>query len=186
MREEAQATAVADDPKKRGGKFLTFYLEGEEYGIEILKVQEIIGLLPITRVPNTPEFVRGVINLRGRVIPTLDLRTKLGMNAAEATEQSCIVVVQVRGGQFGMIVDRVSEVLDIDDGDIEDAPHLGSDVETEFLLGIAKSGGRVRLLLDIERVLPHAEAWNLQAVNSTSQRSPGSGAVPLQAKQPQI
>jgi purine-binding chemotaxis protein CheW len=145
----------------RAGKYLTFYLAGEEYGLEILKVSEIIGLQPITRVPRMPEFVRGVINLRGKVIPITDLRMKFGMGA-EDSEDSCIIVVQMRGIQTGIVVDRVSEVVAIAEADIEDAPSFGSGIRTEFLLGIGKAGGRVKLLLDIDKVLATAEIAALQ------------------------
>ncbi|HUX34097.1 MAG TPA: chemotaxis protein CheW [Gemmatimonadaceae bacterium] len=144
----------------RAGKFLTFYLAGEEYGLEILKVHEIMGMLPITRVPRTPEFVRGVINLRGKVIPIVDLRRKFRMDR-DGAEETCIIVVQVRGLQIGIVVDTVSEVLNIPAGDIEPAPEFGMDVDTRFLLGLAKTDGRVRLLLDIECVLSTADVAGL-------------------------
>jgi len=135
------------------GKYLTFFLGAEEYGIAILKVQEIIGLLPITRVPRTPAFVRGVVNLRGRVIAIVDLRLKFDMPAAEPGAKSCIIVVQANGAHLGLLVDRVSEVADIAAADIEPPPPLGAAVRTDYLLGIGKSGPRVRLLLDIDCVL---------------------------------
>lgn len=134
-------------------KYLTFFLGGEEYGIEILKVQEIIGLLPITRLPRTPPFVRGVINLRGRVISIVDLRRTFAMPDAELGPRSCIIVVRARETTIGLLVDRVSEVADIDASDIEPAPALGLGIPTDHLVGIGKSGTRVRLLLDIDRVL---------------------------------
>ena len=134
-----------------GGKFLTFFLAKEEYGIEILKVQEIIGVMAITPVPRTPEHLRGVINLRGKIIPVVDLRLKLGLPAAEG--QNCIIVVRARGLEIGITVDQVSEVANIADKDIEPVPAFGNGVATEDLLGIGKTGGRVRLLLDIDRIL---------------------------------
>lgn len=149
----------------RAGKYLTFFLSGEEYGLEILKVSEIIGLQPITRVPRTPEFIRGVINLRGKVIPITDLRRKFRMPAEEA-QSSCIIVVQMQGVQTGIVVDRVSEVVAIAESDIEDAPSFGADVQTEFLLGIGKSGGRVKLLLDIDKVLASSELAALEGVDA--------------------
>ena len=174
----ASASAVASEG--RGGKFLTFYLADEEYGVEILKVQEIIGMQPITRVPRTPTFIRGVINLRGKVIPIMDLRERFAMASAEsalaaladaeraaAEALRCIIVVQVAlaaaGAQgqavpMGIVVDRVSEVAAIASGDVEDAPSFGAGVKTEYLLGLGKAKtadgqGRVKLLLDIDRVL---------------------------------
>ncbi|HEX7049143.1 MAG TPA: chemotaxis protein CheW [Longimicrobiales bacterium] len=150
------------------GKFLTFSLGDEEYGVGILNVQEIIGRLPITRVPRVPEFIRGVINLRGRVIPIVDLRLKLGMPPGEESREQCMIVVEVTGVQMGLMVDRVSEVVDIPAAEIEDAPSFGSGVTTEYLLGIAKTAGKVRLLLDIERVLEKSEVTALQAVQAAS------------------
>ncbi len=141
------------DPHGRGGKFLTFFLEHEEYGLEILKVQEIIGMMDITPVPRTPEYICGVINLRGKVIPIVDLRRKFGMPSADRTAETCVIVVEANRLQTGIVVDQVSEVLDIPEGNIEDAPAFGSDVRTDYILGIGKSEGRVKLLLDIDRAL---------------------------------
>lgn len=154
---------TAESTASRAGKYLTFYLADEEYGVEILKVQEIIGMLPVTRVPRTPHFVRGVINLRGKVIPIIDLRVKFGMDAATG-EESCMIVVQVQGVQLGVVVDRVSEVRAITAAEIAEPPSFGSEVDTDFLLGIAKGQGRVALLLDIDRVLTSAEVLDLTAV----------------------
>lgn len=162
---------AADLGASRAGKYLTFFLAGEEYGIEILKVHEIIGMLPITRVPRTPAFILGVINLRGRVIPTIDLRLKFGMEPNEATRETCIVVVQAAGTQIGVVVDRVSDVLDISADEIEDVPGFGAEVDTSCLLGVAKTAGRVRLLLDIERVLSTQDVLALNAGKLT-----GTGA----------
>jgi purine-binding chemotaxis protein CheW len=157
------ATAVA---QPRGGKYLTFFLAGEEYGVEILRVHEIIGMMPVTRVPRTPDYVRGVINLRGRIIPIMDLRRKFGMEAGDQTRQTCIIVVQVRGTQIGVVVDTVSEVLNINDADVEEAPEFGSDVNTGYLLGLAKSNGHVKLLLDIEKVLSADEFEKLATLKA--------------------
>jgi purine-binding chemotaxis protein CheW len=144
-----------------GGKFLTFFLAKEEYGIEILKVQEIIGFMAITPVPRTPDHLRGVINLRGKIIPVVDLRLKLGLPAAEG--QTCIIVVRARGLEVGVTVDQVSEVANIADKDIEPVPAFGNGVATEDLLGIGKTGGRVRLLLDIDRILSAQEVADIRA-----------------------
>jgi purine-binding chemotaxis protein CheW len=139
------------------GKYLTFRLADEEYGLEILKVREIIGLLPITSLPRTPIFVRGVINLRGKVIPVIDLRKKFELDVTDDTDQSCIIVVDVTGEsgtiQVGILVDSVSEVLDIRGEDIEEAPAFGASVDTAFILGMAKAKGGVKILLNIEKVL---------------------------------
>lgn len=158
-------SATATSTQSRAGKYLTFFLAGEEYGLEILKVSEIIGMQPITRVPRMPEFVRGVINLRGKVIPITDLRSKFSMEP-DGCEDSCIIVVQMRGIQTGIVVDRVSEVVAIAESDIEDAPSFGAGIRTEFLLGIGKAGGRVKLLLDIDKVLASSELAALEAAQS--------------------
>ena len=160
MTSSAMPASATKPERERGGKYLTFFLAGEEYGLEILAVHEIIGMLPITRVPRTPPYVRGVINLRGKVISIVDLRAKFGLDAAAAPE-TCIIVVQVHGVPMGVLVDRVSEVVHIAPGDMEDAPSFGADVETGYLLGIGKVNGRVRLLLDIERVLSTQDICHL-------------------------
>lgn len=134
-------------------KFLTFFLEDEEYGIEILKVREIIGMMAITPVPRTPKFIRGVINLRGKVIPVVDLRLKFGMPPVEQTEETCVIVVEADGVEMGAIVDKVSEVADIASENIEEAPFFGDDVQTDYILGLGKTAGRVTLLLDIDKAL---------------------------------
>jgi purine-binding chemotaxis protein CheW len=156
--------AAADGERTRGGKFLTFFLAGEEYGLEILKVQEIIGMLPITRVPRTAAFIRGVINLRGKVIPVVDLRLKFDMAPAEQTVQTCIVVVRAQGVEVGVIVDKVSEVRDIPAQEMAPVPVLGADVNTDFILGIGKGDGKVKLLLDIDKVLSTHDVIDIQAV----------------------
>jgi purine-binding chemotaxis protein CheW len=157
----AEATAQKEQLNKavmeKEGKYLTFALGPEEYGLEILKVREIIGYMEITAVPQTPEHVKGVINLRGQVIPVIDLRAKFGMEIAEVTEQTCIIVVEIARGNrnfsTGIVVDRVQEVLDIAGEDIEEAPQFGSSVNTDFILGMGKIGDSVKILLDIDKVL---------------------------------
>jgi purine-binding chemotaxis protein CheW len=153
----SQSTGTAVATPGKGGKFLTFFLAGEEYGLEILKVHEIIGMLPVTRVPRTPVFIQGVINLRGKVIPIMDLRSRFGMPATERVQETCIIVVAVRGVQMGIVVDKVSEVSAIASSDIEDAPSFGSDVHTDYLLGLGKANNKVKLLLDIDKVLTQRE-----------------------------
>ncbi len=139
------------------GKYLTFALASEEYGLEILKVREIIGYMDITAVPQTPEHVKGVINLRGQVIPVVDLRAKFGMETTETTEETCIIVVEITQGtkkfNTGIVVDRVQEVLDIPGENIEESPQFGSSVNTDFILGMGKVGDAVKILLDIDKVL---------------------------------
>ena len=140
------------------GKYLSFVLGREEYGLEILKVQEIIGIMDVTRVPRTPSFVRGVINLRGRVIPVVDLRGKFHMPAIDDTEKTCVIVVQITQGDLtvtmGVIVDEVSEVLSFTQEQIESAPSFGGGMdEMEFITGMGKLGKKVVILLDVDRVL---------------------------------
>jgi purine-binding chemotaxis protein CheW len=141
----------------REGKYLTFSLAKEEYGIGILKVKEIIGLMPITTVPRAPGFVKGVINLRGKVIPVVDLRLKFGMEEAAYTERTCIIVIEIagQGGSvlIGIVVDAVSEVLNIKAADIEDTPAFGARLDTSYIRGMAKVNGGVKILLDIDKVL---------------------------------
>lgn len=129
-------------------------------------MQEIIGILPITRVPRTPEFVKGVINLRGKIIPVTDLRSKFNMEERDETSETCIIVVRTNGLEIGVIVDKVSEVLDISDKEIEDVPSFGTDVSTDYLLGIGNTNGRVRLLLDIERILTPKEVVQMQDITA--------------------
>ena len=158
MTDASETTVNSSMPGSAGtGKYLTFSLAGEEYGIGILKIKEIIGMMPVTKVPQTPEFVKGVINLRGKVIPVLDLRMRFGLDAADYTERTCIVVVEVAGQGhdilIGLVVDSVSEVLNIKADDIVDTPSLGTQVQTGFILGMAKMEGGVKILLDIDKVI---------------------------------
>ena len=149
--------AMAD----KEGKYLTFTLAKEEYGIGILKIKEIIGMLPITSVPQTPEFVKGVINLRGKVIPVMDLRLRFGMMSIDYTERTCIIVVEIAGQTgtilVGTVVDAVSEVLNIKGDDIEKTPSFGTKLNTDYILGMAKMEGGVKILLDIDQVLSSDE-----------------------------
>ncbi len=171
--EAARETAkqAIDAATEREGKYLTFFLAGEEYGLEILKVQEIFGIMDVTPVPRTPDFIKGVINLRGKVIPVVELRTKFEMETIDYTEETCIIVVQTHGLHMGIVVDKVSEVMDIAAGDIEDAPSFGEEVRTDFILGIGKAEGRVRLLLDIDRVLSSGDVSALEVAASTGGRT---------------
>jgi purine-binding chemotaxis protein CheW len=138
-------------------KHMTFKLMKEEYGIEILKVRELIGLLEITRVPRAKPYIKGLINLRGKVIPVIDLRVKFGMPAAEPTGQAVIIVVQLAGiaGEvtIGLLVDEVLEVRSIRDSDIEPPPALPNDIDATFIKGVGKSEKHIVFLLDIDRVL---------------------------------
>ena len=141
-----------------------------EYGIEILRVREIIGVMDVTYVPGTPDFVRGVINLRGKIIPVIDLKYKFGLGEAEITEKSCIIVVDVNSNgrviQTGLLVDSVSEVLDVGDEDIEETPSFGDGVRVDFILGMAKVGDRVKILLDVDKVLSTAEMLQVASLRN--------------------
>jgi len=150
--------------ESRAGKYLTFRLGREEFGIRVMQVREIMGLLEITPVPHTPEHVKGVINLRGKVIPVVCLRSKFSLSPAEYTARTSIIVVQVDGGKMlaGVIVDAVSEVLNVAAADIEDAPDFGSGAETSYLLGMAKIKDSIKILLDIDQVVMASELAALQ------------------------
>jgi purine-binding chemotaxis protein CheW len=163
-------SATEASARQRAGKYLTFSLAGEEYGLEILKVREIIGMMDITAVPRTPPFIKGVINLRGKVIPVVDLRLKFGLAEGERTDETCTIVVDVGSVEMGIIVDKVSEVLDIPSGDIEDTPSFGTNVNTEFILGMGKASGKVTILLDISKVLCRED---LQSIAETPAGSSG-------------
>jgi purine-binding chemotaxis protein CheW len=152
----------------RTGKYLTFQLANEEFGIRVLKVREIMGMLDITAVPQTPPHVKGVINLRGKVIPVIDLRVKFGLPAVEFTQRTCIIVTQIQGENglilMGTIVDGVSEVLNLTGPEIEDTPDFGENVASGYLLGMAKVKGKVKILLDIDRVLTAQELRHLDTI----------------------
>ena len=146
---------------EKKGKYLTFSMADEEYGIGILKIKEIIGMMPITPVPQTPESVKGVINLRGKVIPVVDLRVRFGLESVDYTDRTCIIVVEIKGTsgivQIGIVVDSVSEVLNIGNQEVEDAPSFGTRLDTDYISGMAKMEGGVKILLDIDRVLSDKE-----------------------------
>jgi purine-binding chemotaxis protein CheW len=149
----------------RAGKYLTFQLANEEFGIRVLKVREIIGVQEITTVPQTPSHIKGVINLRGKVVPVIDLRLKFGLPASDYTQRTCIIVTQVQGESgpilMGIVVDGVSEVLNLAGSEIEDTPDFGEDISSQYLLGMAKVKGKVKILLDIDRVLSGQDLHNL-------------------------
>lgn len=163
------------------GKYLTFRLADEEYGLEILKVQEIIGMMTVTRVPRTPASIRGVINLRGKVIPVIDLRKRFGLASVDDTETSCIIVVQVRQNDstvtMGILVDAVSEVRDIGADQLEPPPSFGVSVDTAFILGLGKIAEKVVMLLDIDRVMT-GEELAVAAGVASSQACPLNPATP--------
>jgi purine-binding chemotaxis protein CheW len=160
----------------RAGKYLVFDLNGEECCIQVLKVREIMGVQDITAVPQTPAYVRGVINLRGKVIPVVDLRLKFGLPQAEYTQRTCIIVVQVQkessSMMMGIVVDSVAEVLNIAGADIEDTPNFGQGVATPYLLGMAKIKGKVKLLLDIDEIMTSQEFQGLDVLGNKEPAEP--------------
>jgi purine-binding chemotaxis protein CheW len=157
----AVLTAPTRTKEERAGKYLAFHLGREEFGIQVLKVREIMGIQEITAVPHTPPHTKGVINLRGKVIPVVDLRLKFGMPEADYTQRTCIIVTEVQGESgpmmIGAVVDGVSEVLNLSPADIEDTPDFGGEMETTGILGMAKVKGKVKILLDIDFVMTHHE-----------------------------
>ncbi len=183
------ANALSDalnDSGEKENKFLTFCLGQEEYGVEILRVREIIGIIGITPLPQMPEYVKGVINLRGKIIPVIELRTKFALPSVEYTEATCVIVVEVSEDdeaehfQMGVIVDSVSEVLDIDHDDIEPAPKFGSALKTEYILGMGKVNDddreKVVILLDIDKVMTQEDLANLSSAGSLVDTGGGATA----------
>jgi purine-binding chemotaxis protein CheW len=166
MPAEAQLKERDSKESKAEMQYLTFQLNGEIYGLEILKVREIIEYIEATKVPKTSDYVKGVVNLRGQVVPVIDLRTKFAMPQAEITDQTCIIVVQIGTGDSlmhtGIVVDQVEEVLDINEDDIEQTEQFGNNVNSDFILGIAKTGKSITILLDINKVLSAGEIVDLQ------------------------
>jgi len=160
VNKKTMATTISNPPGLRApaGKYLAFTLGNESYGIPVLQVREIIRLVAITPVPQMPDYIKGVINLRGKIVPVVDSRAKFGLPTAESRETTCIVVVQVkvaadRSTHIGLIVDGVEEVLNLVPGDLEDTPDFGTQLNTEYLLGMAKVKGKVLALLDIDRMV---------------------------------
>lgn len=158
------------------GKYLTFNLQSESYGIDVLKVREIIRLTTITSVPQMPSHIRGVINLRGKIIPVMDLRIRFEFANAANNEQTCIIVVQVKlpdgkVTQMGLVVDGVEEVINIADGDIEETPSFGGQICTDYIIGIAKVKGLVKTLLDIDGIVGADTLKSLRAIASSAAAS---------------
>ena len=164
---------TASGTRQMLGKYLTFTLHKESYGIDVLKVREIIRLTTITAVPQMPAYVRGVINLRGKIIPVMDLRLKFGFAEAASTETTCIIVVQVKlpdgkATQMGLVVDGVEEVANIADADIEETPNFGGQISTDYIVGMAKVKGAVKTLLDIDGVVGTEALKSISKSVSTS------------------
>ena len=152
-----------------GGKYLTFVLDNEEYGIGVLKIKEIIGLMPVTPVPQTPDYLLGVINLRGKVIPVMDLRLRFGMEQVESTDRTCVIVVEIEGPSgpvmVGIVVDNVSDVLNIEEEQIVKEVGFGASLDTEYISGMAKIGNGVKILIDIDKILNSGELSIIEDVS---------------------
>src|SRR3954466_12914586 len=156
MRTHPSQSTQARERVNRSGKYLSFHLGAEEYAIQVLKVREIVKLQHITGVPETPPELKGVINLRGKVIPVVDLRLRFGLPEKEYDQRTCIIVVELdraATGPMGIIVDEVSEVLTLQEAEIQDTPDFGIGVDTPYLLGMAKARDTVKILLDIDEAL---------------------------------
>ncbi|MGL1902999.1 MAG: chemotaxis protein CheW [Fibrobacterales bacterium] len=166
----SETTETTENVEKdmMAGKYLTFTLGDEEYGLPILTVQRIIQLQDITAVPKTPDYVLGVINLRGKIIPIVEVRNKFQMESIEPTDNSCIIVVQIPVGNteltMGMLIDAVSEVVFIDDKQMQETPEFGDGVQTEFITSMAKIDEKVVMLLDIEKILSVSELQSLSSL----------------------
>ena len=161
----AMQAEKATEAAKRGGKYLTFDLDDEIYGLNILKVKEIIGIMDITPVPQAPPYVKGVLNLRGKIIPVMDLRLKFRFAERPYDERTCVIVVELANAVgkllIGIIVDSVSEVTNIAEGEIESTPDLGGNQNTDYIEGMAKMKGKVVILLNIAQVLSFGEMGEL-------------------------
>ncbi|MDH4302554.1 MAG: chemotaxis protein CheW [Nitrospira sp.] len=161
-------TAIREASQEAGGtaddsQFLTFVLGEELYGVDILRVQEIKGYTAVTKIPNTPSHIKGVLNLRGTIVPIVELRTKFGMPTIEYTAFTVIIVVVVRDKVMGLVVDSVSDVLNIDKKDIQVPPQFGERVDVSFLNGIGKSGDKLVALLDMDRLLSEEDSFGSMA-----------------------
>jgi purine-binding chemotaxis protein CheW len=178
MANEVETTATVLDQQMGfstdGSQYLTFTLGEEYYGVEILRVQEIKGYTAVTRIPNTPEYIKGVLNLRGTIVPIVDLRAKFGMEKIEYTRFTVIVVVVVQDRVMGIIVDAVSDVLNIAKKDIQQTPQFGTSVDVSFISGIGKCGDKLVALLDIDRILSVGEIAQAAAAATAGNKPAGN------------
>ena len=162
MAEDTKNIALDDDlydedEDTQKDKYLTFHLAGEDYGIEIIFVTEIIGIQKITEVPDMPEFIKGVINLRGKVIPVMDVRLRFHLEERAYDERTCIVVVDINNTPIGLVVDEVSEVADIPENQVEPPPNSGQGKSSRYLKGMGKIGDEIKILLNIEKLIMEEE-----------------------------
>ncbi len=161
MAEDTTMMGIEEDTQK--DKYLTFHLAGEDYGIEIQYVIEIIGIQNITDVPDMPAFIRGVINLRGKVIPIMDVRARFGIEDRSYDDRTCIIVVNIDGTEVGLVVDEVSEVADIPENNVEPAPKTSKSSEDSYIQGMGKINNEVKILLDVHKLLFSGEMQDLAA-----------------------
>ncbi len=159
MAELADMLEGIEDTQK--GKFLTFALGNEEYGVEIQYVTEIIGIQAITQIPRLPEYVKGIINLRGKIIPVMDVRLRFGKEPREYNDRTCVIVIEIRNVNIGLIVDAVSEVLSIGEEDIVPPPDVTKAFQNKYIKGIGKTPGGVKLLLECEKLIGEEETTQL-------------------------
>ncbi|HZV99556.1 MAG TPA: chemotaxis protein CheW [Methylophilaceae bacterium] len=157
MSSEVAASAGAAVTESVAGEYLTFVLGTEEYGIEILKVQEIRGYDTVTKIANTPSFIKGVVNLRGRIVPIVDLRIKFNLGKVEYDEFTVVIILNLRGRVVGIVVDGVSDVMDLQHSHIREVPDLVSNIDTQYILGLASIEERMLILVDIERLMSSQE-----------------------------
>lgn len=173
-------TSTTTTALAKAGKYLTFGLADEHYAIEILRVQEIVGLLPVTRVPRLPACIAGVVNLRGRIIPVVDLRLAFGLQPAATTERSCIIVVTAQTSSrrttvMGALVDGVSDVIALASDAIEPAPDFGPNIDLAFVNGVGRADDRVVLMLDIDKVLSDSQMSDVESVSRSASASSTAG-----------
>ena len=171
-----QAASSADsNAPLMAGKYLTFRLNEEEFGLEIMKVQEIIGIMPVTHLPRLPQYVRGIVNLRGRIVPTVDLRLKFGLPSVPDTGKTCIIVVEVQSAKgnlnVGLIVDEVAEVVHIDANEADHVSQFAGNIAMEYVLGVGVVNDSVKILLDIDKVMTFDEVKDIQTLIPSQQAS---------------
>ncbi len=152
-----------DEEDTQRDRYFTFQVGAEEYGIEIMHVLEVVGLQKITEVPDMPDFVKGVINLRGQVIPIMDVRTRFGMKTVEYDDRTCVLVVNMQGQQIGLIVDKVSDVLDIPAGQVQPPPKVSNRPGSRYISGLGKVEEEVKILLDVQKLLYQEELEQVAA-----------------------
>lgn len=153
MSEDVQSAENVEDVDAQKGKYLTFHIGEEDYAIPICHVTEIIGMLKITEVPQTPSYIKGVINLRGKVIPVMDIRLRFQMPARDYDERTCVIVVQYKENIVGLVVDTVSEVLDIPEEDVENSQNFNQAADNNFICGMGKIHERIKMIIDVNALL---------------------------------